>query len=37
MRNAHVLDGPHFLLETHPVECTTLLSAFVRHVEGRLA
>lgn len=32
---AHVLDGPHFLLETHPVECTTLLAAFVRHVDER--
>jgi pimeloyl-ACP methyl ester carboxylesterase len=33
---AHILDGPHFLLETHPDECTELMSAFVRRVE-RLA
>ena len=29
---AHVLDGPHFLLETHSVECAALMSAFVRRV-----
>jgi pimeloyl-ACP methyl ester carboxylesterase len=27
---AHVLDGPHFLLETHAEECAALLQAFVR-------
>jgi hypothetical protein len=32
---AHILDGPHFLLETHAAECAALLSAFVRRVEGR--
>lgn len=31
---AHILDGPHFLLETHPAECAALMSAFVRRVEG---
>jgi len=31
---AHILDGPHFLLETHPAECAALTSAFVRRVEG---
>jgi pimeloyl-ACP methyl ester carboxylesterase len=31
---AHVLDGPHFLLETHPAECAALMSAFIRRVEG---
>jgi pimeloyl-ACP methyl ester carboxylesterase len=30
---AHILDGPHFLLETHPAECAALMSAFVRRVE----
>jgi pimeloyl-ACP methyl ester carboxylesterase len=30
---AHILDGPHFLLETHPVECAVLMSAFIRRVE----
>jgi len=32
---AHVLDGPHFLLETHPAECAALMRAFVRRVDGR--
>jgi pimeloyl-ACP methyl ester carboxylesterase len=27
---AHIPDGPHFLLETHPEERAALLSAFVR-------
>lgn len=31
---AYILDGPHFLLETHPAECAALMSAFVRRVEG---
>lgn len=32
---AHILDGPHFLLETHPAECAALMGAFVRRVEGQ--
>lgn len=32
---AHILDGPHFLLETHAAECAALMSAFVRRVEGQ--
>ncbi|HEU5210428.1 MAG TPA: alpha/beta hydrolase [Longimicrobiales bacterium] len=32
---AHILDGPHFLLETHPDECAALMSAFVRRVDAR--
>lgn len=31
---AHVLDGPHFLLETHAVECAALMSRFLRRVNG---
>jgi hypothetical protein len=31
---AHILDCPHFLLETQPAECAALMSAFVRRVEG---
>jgi pimeloyl-ACP methyl ester carboxylesterase len=31
---AHVLDGPHFLLETHAAECAALISAFIRRVEA---
>lgn len=31
---AHILDGPHFLLETHAPECAALMAAFVRRVEG---
>lgn len=31
---AHILDGPHFLLETHPAECATFMSAFIRRAEG---
>lgn len=27
---AHILDGPHLLLETHPAECAALMSAFIR-------
>ncbi len=30
---AHILDGPHFLLETHPAECAELMSAFLNGVE----
>jgi pimeloyl-ACP methyl ester carboxylesterase len=32
---AHVLDGPHLLLETHAAECAALMGAFVRRVERR--
>jgi pimeloyl-ACP methyl ester carboxylesterase len=31
---AHILDGPHFLLETHPAECAALMSSFIKRVEG---
>jgi pimeloyl-ACP methyl ester carboxylesterase len=31
---AHILDGPHLLLETHSAECAALMSGFVRRVEG---
>jgi pimeloyl-ACP methyl ester carboxylesterase len=31
---AHILDGPHLLVETHPAECAGLMSAFVRRAEG---
>jgi pimeloyl-ACP methyl ester carboxylesterase len=31
---AHILDGPHLLLETHSVECAALMSAFIGRVEG---
>jgi pimeloyl-ACP methyl ester carboxylesterase len=31
---AHILDGPHLLLETHSAECAALMRAFVRRVEG---
>lgn len=34
---AHILDGPHFLLETHPAECAALMRAFIKRVEGRPA
>jgi pimeloyl-ACP methyl ester carboxylesterase len=30
---AHILDGPHFLLETHPAECAALMRAFIRRLE----
>ncbi len=26
---AHILDGGHFLLETHPIECAALMTAFL--------
>ncbi|MEV4544527.1 alpha/beta fold hydrolase [Micromonospora echinaurantiaca] len=32
---AHILDGPHFLLETHPVECAALMDAFILRVEAQ--
>lgn len=32
---AHILDGPHFLLETHPAECVGLLRPFIERVETR--
>lgn len=31
---AHILDGPHFLLETHADECIALMGTFIRRVEG---
>ncbi len=31
---AHILDGPHFVLESHPAESAALMSAFIRRVEG---
>jgi surfactin synthase thioesterase subunit len=31
---AHILDGPHFLLETHPAECAALMRDFVGRLEG---
>ena len=27
---AHILDGPHFLLETHAQQCAALMCAFLR-------
>lgn len=30
---AHVLDGPHLLLETHSAECGALMHSFLRRVE----
>lgn len=30
----HILDGPHFLLETHSHECAALMSTFVRRVDA---
>lgn len=32
---AHILDGPHFLLETHAAECAALISGFVWRAEAR--
>lgn len=32
---AHILDGPHFLLETHAAECAELMSTFIRRVDRR--
>lgn len=34
---AHILDGPHLLLETHSAECAALMSVFVNRVEMRSA
>ena len=31
---AHVLDGPHLLLETHAGACAALMGAFIRRVDG---
>jgi pimeloyl-ACP methyl ester carboxylesterase len=31
---AHVLDGPHFLLETHAAECAALMGAFIERAEA---
>lgn len=31
---AHVLDGPHFLLETHAAECAALMRTFFRKLES---
>lgn len=31
----HVLDGPHFLLETHAAACAELIRRFVRHTAAR--
>lgn len=31
---AHILDGPHFLLETHAVECAALMADFLERVEA---
>ncbi|WP_206858406.1 alpha/beta fold hydrolase [Lysobacter changpingensis] len=31
---AHILDGPHLLLETHAARCAGLMRGFVRGVEG---
>ena len=29
---AHIFDGPHFLLETHPRECADLMGTFLRRI-----
>jgi pimeloyl-ACP methyl ester carboxylesterase len=34
---AHILDGPHLLLETNSTECAALMSAFVRRVESSVS
>ena len=31
---AHILDGPHLLLETHAAECGALMSTFIRRAEA---
>lgn len=31
---AHILDGPHCLLKTHPAECAEWMKAFVRRLDG---
>jgi len=30
---AHILDGPHFLLETHSAECAELMAALIGRIE----
>ena len=30
---AHILDGPHFLLETHPAECAALIARFLGRMD----
>lgn len=30
---AHILDGPHFLLETHAAQCAALMAGFIDRVE----
>ena len=32
---AHILDGPHFLLETHAMECEKLICEFIGRVEKK--
>lgn len=34
---AHVLDGPHFLLETHAPQCAALMAAFLQRVDAGAA
>lgn len=34
--DAHILDGPHFLLETHAAECAALMGDFVRRTDAVL-
>ncbi len=34
---AHILDGPHFLLETHAAECARLMRVFLRRVDAELS
>lgn len=34
---AHILDGPHLLLETKSAECAALMSAFVRRVDSSVS
>jgi pimeloyl-ACP methyl ester carboxylesterase len=31
---AHVLDGPHFLLETHADECSSLMHDFILRIDA---
>lgn len=32
---AHILDGPHFLLETHAADCAALMAAFIDRAEAQ--
>jgi pimeloyl-ACP methyl ester carboxylesterase len=32
---SHILDGPHFLLETHASACARLMAAFLKRIDGR--